>query len=110
MKVYKYVCQDPNVKKVKVYINKIYGHFEIFSLRTLPTDEELKNNKGKILGRVVEFTERLVEDPIVVIVIGQDLATFSIVVHAITKDEQAYSFITLSEDLEFKAKIAPNKF
>lgn len=45
-----------------------------------------------------------------VVIRGEDSATFSLVVQSVHKDENQLNFITLSEDVEFKIKIAPNKY
>lgn len=52
----------------------------------------------------------MLDDPIVIVIHGNDFATFSIIVQPIIKDNEQYSFITLSEDVEFKAIVAPNQF
>jgi hypothetical protein len=61
-------------------------------------------------GQMAEFTERLTDNPIVLVIHGSDYATFSIVVQPIIKGNEKFSYITLSEDVEFKVKVAPNKF
>ena len=33
MKVYKYVCQDKDIKKVKIHINALYGNYQAYALR-----------------------------------------------------------------------------
>ena len=39
---------------------------------------------------------------------GSDYATFSLIVQSVLDKQEKYSFITLSEDIEFTAQIAPN--
>jgi hypothetical protein len=55
-------------------------------------------------------TDNLTKEPIVIIVRGEDSATYSIVVQPIHEDETYINSITLSEDVEFKMKIGPNKY
>ena len=45
-----------------------------------------------------------------IVIHGEDSATFSLVVQSVHKDEDRLDFITLSEDVEFKIKIGPNKY
>lgn len=61
------------------------------------------------MNGVVEATENLMKDPVVIVISGPDSATFSIVVQPISQNKDDWSFITLSEDVEFKSRIAPNK-
>ena len=56
------------------------------------------------------MTDRLLDDPLVIIISGIDTATYSIVVQAITDIKEELSYITLSEDVQFKSKIAPNQY
>lgn len=65
---------------------------------------------NKVSGALHEETARLVDDPIVVVIKGQDSATYSLVLQAVHKSEDEIAYITLSEDVEFKIKIAPNKY
>jgi hypothetical protein len=109
LKLYKYVCQDPSVKKVKIHINTIAGGFQAFAFRNVPSEQELKNQAGRVMNGLVEITEDLMKDPVVIVINGADSATFSIVVQTITNIKDDWSYITLSEDVEFKARIAPNK-
>lgn len=37
LKIYKYVCQDPSIKKVRIHINTIAGGFQAHSFRSLPS-------------------------------------------------------------------------
>lgn len=37
--MYKYVCQDPSIKKVKIHINKLSGWFDTYALRRVPNDQ-----------------------------------------------------------------------
>ena len=46
----------------------------------------------------------------VIVISGVDSATYSIVVQPIQTDTEEMSFITLSEDVEFKIKIGANKY
>jgi len=39
-----------------VYINKISGCFTSYSFRHLPTDDEIKAGKNKIVNNLVEVT------------------------------------------------------
>ena len=39
LKTYKYVCQDPSVKKVRIHVNTHFGKFEAFAYRHIPTQE-----------------------------------------------------------------------
>ena len=52
----------------------------------------------------------MLDDPIVIVVHGTDVSTYSLIVQSVTNDTSEYSFITLSEDVEFKIKLAANKF
>ena len=99
MKIYKYICKDPLVKKVRIHLNTLFGTFNAFLFRNVPSEEELRRSKGIINGSLIEITERITDDPIVVVIHGNDFATFSIIVQPIVKDSEAYSFITLSEDV-----------
>jgi hypothetical protein len=59
---------------------------------------------------VYETTEKLTDEPLVIVIRGEDSATYSLVVQPVHKDEDEIDYITLSEDVEFKIKIAPNRY
>ena len=83
MKTYKYKVSDEKVKKVKLHVNTLFGNFQAYTYRRIPSQKEIDNNTGKVLSKVVEFTENLLKDPIVLVIHGSDYATFSVVVQPI---------------------------
>lgn len=99
MKIYKYVCQDPSIKKVKIHINAITGGFQAHTYRNIPSEEDFKSQKSLVLNGLVEITENLMKDPVVIVFKGIDSATFSIVVQPISENIADWSYITLSEDV-----------
>lgn len=52
----------------------------------------------------------MLEKPIVIVIKGEDSATYSITVQAVHKDNAEINSLVLSENVEFKTKIGPNKF
>lgn len=53
LKIYKYVNEDPSIKKVRVHINKISGCFNSYHFRHEPTEEELKLDNSKITNSIL---------------------------------------------------------
>jgi hypothetical protein len=47
---------------------------------------------------------------LVVVIRGEDSATYSLIVQPVHKEESEMNYITLSEDVEFKIKISPNQY
>ena len=113
IKIYKYMNTDPNVDKIRIHINKINGELSSFIFRKEESAEEAKNEditEHLIQGNVFETTEELLTKPIVIVVRGEDSATYSIIVQVIHQSNEEISSIILSENVNFKTTIGPNKY
>lgn len=86
LKIYKFVNTDPNIAKIKLHINKISGCFNTFVFRHEPSEDELIKDSNKVSGPIYETSERLTEEPLVIVIRGEDSATFSLVVQSVHKD------------------------
>ena len=104
---YKYVNNDPSISKIIVNLNTISGVVDLFGQRKdfrASSEIPLIVEKGKINALTVKDN---VTEPLYLKVQGLVNSIYTIGIRTEHEDHPFSSSITLSEDVEYKFKLAP---
>lgn len=109
MKIYKYINSDPNVEEIRMHLNEIAGSITFHGV--IQSENPSSSIQVFPEGNTLRFTKNLTQ-PIYASVTAQSKSIFGISMQIIHKSEvnKNVNIATISEDVTYTVKIAPNTF